>query len=73
MLHAHHIQLVLCFLDECTVTSVYWFPTGFDLVMKAINRCDGAIISLEEGLSLLSSGLRASVRMTKQDCCAVYG
>lgn len=24
--------------------SVYWFPTGTDLVMKAINRCDQAVI-----------------------------
>lgn len=37
--------LVTTSVEEHRLTSVYWFPTGFDLGVKAINKCEVATIS----------------------------
>lgn len=37
--------LVTTSVEEHRLTSVYWFPTGFDLSVKAINKCEAATIS----------------------------
>lgn len=39
------LRLVTTSVEELALTSVYWFSTGFDLAVGAINKCEVATIS----------------------------